>query len=487
MSRQNPSLSARLTRMNLLVSGVVLLIAAVAFFSFDPLSFRNTLIRNLDAEAQIVGDNTVSALMFNDQQSAATTLKGLQRSPAILGAELTTRDGTVFARYARSNLKPPELHSLDARETERVWSFGTHVLVAHRIVFQGQDLGVVYISAQLTEIGRRARQYVLIAFLILLFCMAAALVISNIARRLIAQPIISLADTALLVSRDRDYSLRAKVDADASEIAVLVEAFNTMLAQIEQRDAALNEARTDLEVRVKERTAELEAANRELEAFSYTVAHDLRGPLDVIRGIAFLLAQRAGNAGDRNIGPMVEQIQISTANMASLIDDLLNFARAATVPVKSMPVDLSAIAREISAELTLSNPGRRVDFVINKSPEVLADAGLMRIVLDNLLRNSWKYTSHHPRACIEFGAMQTFDAGRPAAGLVFFVRDDGAGFDPSHMDRLFQPFQRLHGKSDFPGTGIGLATVRRILSRTGGSIWAEGAVEKGATFYFELG
>ena len=184
---------------------------------------------------------------------------------------------------------------------------------------------------------------------------------------------------------------------------------------------------------------------------------------------------------------MVEQIQISTANMASLIDDLLNFARAATVPVKSMPVDLSAIAREISAELTLSNPGRRVDFVINKSPEVLADAGLMRIVLDNLLRNSWKYTSHHPRACIEFGAMQTFDAGRPAAGLVFFVRDDGAGFDPSHMDRLFQPFQRLHGKSDFPGTGIGLATVRRILSRTGGSIWAEGAVEKGATFYFELG
>ena len=283
--------------------------------------------------------------------------------------------------------------------------------------------------------------------------MAAALVISNIARRLIAQPIISLADTALLVSRDRDYSLRAKVDADASEIAVLVEAFNTMLAQIEQRDAALNEARTDLEVRVKERTAELEAANRELEAFSYTVAHDLRGPLDVIRGIAFLLAQRAGNAGDRNIGPMVEQIQISTANMASLIDDLLNFARAATVPVKSMPVDLSAIAREISAELTLSNPGRRVDFVINKSPEVLADAGLMRIVLDNLLRNSWKYTSHHPRACIEFGAMQTFDAGRPAAGLVFFVRDDGAGFDPSHMDRLSSRFSACTARAIFPELG----------------------------------
>jgi signal transduction histidine kinase len=485
MSR--PSLSARLTRMNLLVSGVVLLIAAVAFFSFDLLSFRNTLIRNLDAEAQIVGDNSVSALIFNDQQSAATTLKSLQRSPAILGAALTTSDGTVFARYGHPNLDQPELHLLDVGETERVWSSGTHVLVAHRIVFQGKAVGVVYIAAQLTEIGRRARQYILIAFLILLFCMAAALVISNISRRLIAQPIISLADTALLVSRDRDYSLRAKIDADASEIAVLVEAFNTMLAQIEQRDAALNEARTDLEVRVKERTAELQVANRELEAFSYTVAHDLRGPLDAISGIAFLLAQRAGNAGDRNIGPMVDQIRISTANMGSLIDDLLNFARATTVAVKSTPVDLSAIAHEISADLTRSHPGRRVDFVIDKTPEVLADAGLIRIVLDNLLRNSWKYTSHHPHACIEFGATQTFDARQRGGGPAFFVRDDGAGFDPSDADRLFQPFQRLHGKSDFPGTGIGLATVQRILSRHGGSIWAEGAVEKGATFYFDLG
>jgi len=152
-----------------------------------------------------------------------------------------------------------------------------------------------------------------------------------------------------------------------------------------------------------------------------------------------------------------------------------------------MPVDLSAIALEISAELTRSDPGRLVDFVIDKTPEVLADAGLVRIVLDNLLRNSWKYTSHHPRACIEFGVKQTFDAKQTAGGPVFFVRDDGAGFDPTHADRLFQPFQRLHGKSDFPGTGIGLATVQRILSRHGGSIWAEGAVEKGATFYFDLG
>jgi signal transduction histidine kinase len=483
---QNRSLSARLTRMNLLVSGAVLVLAALAFFTYDLVSFRHSLIRNLDAEAQIVGENTISALTFNDQQSAASTLQSLQHSPDILAAVLTTSDGAVFARYGTPDQGETKSHRLAPRQSDYVWSSGAQVLVAHRIVFQGKSVGVVYIFARLTEIGQRARRYLLIAFIILLFCMAAAVIISFISRRLIAQPIIALADTALLVSRDRDYTVRAAIHADGSEISVLIDAFNTMLTQIQERDAALNEARTDLETRVEERTAELQAANRELEAFSYTVAHDLRGPLDAIGGITFLLTQSYANAGDPNVQSILEQLKASTSNMGSLIDDLLNFARASTTPVKSTPVDLSTIAREIATELTTSDSARRVEFVIAEIPEVLADPGLMRIVLGNLLRNSWKYTSHHTHAYIEFGAKQVFAADQAVGKLVYFVRDDGAGFDPSRMAQLFQPFQRLHAKSDFPGTGIGLATVQRILARQGGSIWAEGAVENGATFYFTL-
>jgi light-regulated signal transduction histidine kinase (bacteriophytochrome) len=184
---------------------------------------------------------------------------------------------------------------------------------------------------------------------------------------------------------------------------------------------------------------------------------------------------------------MLNQLKTSTANMGLLIDDLLNFSRASTTKVRSTPVDLSAIAREIAAELKTTDSHRHVDFVVSDLPEVLADAGLMRIVMDNLLRNAWKYTSHHAKACIEFGAIQTFNADRTPGRLVYFVRDDGAGFDPQRVHQLFQPFQRLHGKSEFPGTGIGLATVQRILKRQGGSIWAEGAVEKGATFFFTVG
>jgi signal transduction histidine kinase len=466
--------------MNLLVSGAVLFIAALAFFSYDLFSFRQDLIRNLDAQAQIIGENTISALTFNDPQSAATTLKSLQRAPDVLSATLVASDGTVFARYGVPD-SGEAAHWLGAGVNDQFWSSGTHVVVAHRIVFEGKPVGIVCISAQLAEIGQRARQYFLIACIILLFCMLAAVVISSISRRLIANPIVALADTARLVSRDRDYSVRAAVRADASEIAVLIDAFNAMLTQIEERDAALSQARADLEVRVEERTAELKAANRELEAFSYTVAHDLRGPLDAISGIAYLLDQLSDGA-DPSVHQMLDQLKLSTANMGSLIDDLLNFARASTTSGESAPVDLSAIASAIAAELTASDPAREVDFQIAATPQANADAGLMRVVLENLLRNSWKYTSHHPKACIEFGARLDRVTGK----TVYFVRDDGAGFDPARMDRLFQPFQRLHEKFDFPGTGIGLATVQRILARQGGSIWAEGAVEKGAAFYFAV-
>jgi signal transduction histidine kinase len=492
--RPHHSLSGRLTRMNLLVSGAVLLIAALAFFSFDQFSFRQTLIRNLDAEAQIIGDNTVSALTFNDQQSAAATLASLQRSPDIRAAVVTTPDGTIFARYGNSGLAGVAVHRLSADENYHVWISGIHVVVARRILFQGKTVGIVSIAATLAEIFQRARQYLAIACTILVFCMVAAAAISAISRRLIAQPIVELADTALLVSRDRDYSVRAAAQTDAGEIAVLVDAFNTMLTQIQERDAALNRARNELEIRVEERTAELQAANRELEAFSYTVAHDLRGPLDAISGIAYLLGGSGDQFADPEIQTMLGQLKTSTANMGLLIDDLLNFARASTTTAKSEPVDLSAMVREIAAELMRSDPARHVEFTIDDTPKVLADPGLMRIALDNLLRNAWKYTSHHPKACIEFGAKVDVAPGEIPAWVssatqprpVFFIRDDGAGFDPTRMDRLFQPFQRLHGKSDFPGTGIGLATVQRILARQGGAIWAEGAVEKGATFHFTL-
>jgi len=473
-----PTISGRITRMNLLVSGSVLILAVLAFFSYDMLSFRQSLITNLRSEAQIIGANSVSALMFDDPSSAAATLQGLNRSPDVISAVLTKQDGSVFATYG-----PPDetdltaKHVLPPNENEHHWLNGRRLLLAHRIMFEGSPQGVVYISARLTEIGQRARHYLVIAGLILLFCMLAALLISAFSRRLIAQPIASLAETARSISREHDYSVRATESSDSVEMSVLTQAFNEMLQQIQQSEAALRQSRDELEQRVEERTAELSAANRELEAFSYTVAHDLRGPLDSIAGIGYLLSNTSTPL-DQNSREMLHRLQDSTKNMATLIDDLLNFARASTTPVRRDRADLSDMAQKIAADLQRSDPTRQVDFQIAALPPIEADAALVRIALDNLLRNAWKYTSHHARACIEFGA-KLLD-GR----TVYFVRDDGAGFDASRVGEIFQPFHRLHSKAQFAGTGVGLATVQRILARHGGEIWAEGAVEKGATFYF---
>jgi signal transduction histidine kinase len=360
------------------------------------------------------------------------------------------------------------------------WVTGRHVLLAHRIVFQGKTEGTVYIAAELTETTQRARQYLMIALAVLLICMGAGLLISSTARKLVARPLVALAETARKVSRERDYSVRAVQHPDSDEIAVLVGAFNEMLVQIQERDTALNRARDELEARVQERTAALRAANRELEAFSYTVAHDLRGPLDAVQGMVYLLNGPEKEQRDGEREEILEQLRVSTHAMAGLIDDLLNLSRASTTTLKQQPVNLTELVRGIAEELKHREPERRVEFRIEEVPEVLADEGLMRVALDNLIRNAWKYTSRHEGACIEFGAVDR------RGETVYYVKDDGAGFDPKLSDQLFQPFHRLHGRGEFPGTGIGLATVQRILARHGGRIWAEGAVEKGATFWFTL-
>lgn len=480
MFRTN-TISAKVTRLNLLVTGVALLLACLAFLAYDFYSYRANLIQNLFAAAQIAGTNSVTALMFDDPQAAETTLSGLRNSPDVLSAAIVGPNGQVFAEYRREGVKqgltPVPMNSHSIKEE---WTRGSAVLVGYRIEFSGNTEGAVYILARFHELGRRLRQYGMIVLLIFLLSTGAAVLATTVFQRLVAQPITALAATARMISREKDFSLRAVTTASEDEIATLVEAFNDMLQEIQVRDKALLEARESLEKRVQERTAELRAANKELEAFSYSVAHDLRGPLDVVSGMSYVMQ----NTFQDKLGPegveMLETIQNSGKSMAGLIDDLLNLARATTVGLERRPIDLTAMAQSVAEELVITNPDRQVEFTFAEGAVVNADQGLMTVVIDNLIRNAWKYTSRHVRASIEFA--WTVQGGR----RVFFVRDDGAGFDPQKAAKLFQPFQRLHSSSDFPGTGIGLATVQRIIARHGGRIWAEGQVEHGATFYFTV-
>jgi signal transduction histidine kinase len=321
----------------------------------------------------------------------------------------------------------------------------------------------------------------LIAFGVLLISLLVAMLISSGFRKSVAQPIVQLAETARRVSRDRDYSIRVAPAREQNELSILIDSFNEMLREIQQRDNALRKARDELEQRVSDRTHELVSANRELEAFSYSVSHDLRAPLDAVNGFSYVLMKNNEAQLDADGKQSLANIRSAARRMGELIDDLLNLSRITTSAMLREKVDLSSFARSLIEELCRTEPARKVEFVAPVSAETYGDPRLLRIVMDNLLRNAWKYTSHHDHARIEFGTQM--NDGR----TVYFVKDDGSGFDPRSTERLFQPFQRLHSAAEFPGNGIGLATVRRIIQRHGGKVWAEGAPEQGAAFYFTLG
>ena len=475
------SIAHRLTSMNMLVSATALLLACAAFVTYDWVTFRASIVRNLSTQAQIIGANSTSALLFDDPESAETTLSALAAIPAIVSANIYRPEGARFAAYGGDPGTPGvNLPVVPKGAMEAHWFQDGQILLARRITSQGDTVGIAYLQSNLSEEYARLRSYGEIVGVVLLMSLLAALVVSWMARSAIAAPIMQLAETARMVARDQNYSVRVETGAASEEDAQLIESFNVMLAQIQERDAKLQKAREELEQRVKERTAELEAANKELESFSYSVSHDLRAPLRSIDGFSQALMEEYTDRLDDAGKDYLQRARAATQRMSVLIDDLLNLARVARMEMNRASVNLTAVAQGVRDDLEESQPGRRVDWVIREGMTVNGDAHLLRVVLQNLMGNAWKYTSAHPQARIEFGC--NHDNG----SKVFFVRDDGAGFDPAYSSRLFAAFQRLHSPKEFPGSGIGLATVQRIVFRHGGKIWAEGAVERGATFYFTL-
>lgn len=237
----------------------------------------------------------------------------------------------------------------------------------------------------------------------------------------------------------------------------------------------------DLERRVRERTADLETANNELEAFSYSVSHDLRAPLRAIDGFTEVLQSEYANALDDQGREYLERVRAATHRMGQLIEDLLSLSRVTRAPLRRERVDLAALAGKAFADLEIREPHRSVTSRVSEDLVVQGDPRLLQVMIENLVGNAWKFTSKQPAAVVEFGK------DPQGAVTVFFVRDNGAGFDMEYAAKLFKPFQRLHTEADFDGTGIGLTTVHRVVTRHGGRVWAEATPGKGATFYFTIG
>jgi two-component system sensor histidine kinase/response regulator len=247
-----------------------------------------------------------------------------------------------------------------------------------------------------------------------------------------------------------------------------------LLAESEQAALELAETRAEL-------VRDLEHKNRELESFSYAVSHDLRAPLRRIDSFSRAVLESQGDRLDEAGQRFLSRVREASQHMSQLIDDVLHLSRVTRADLRDQEVDLSSIASLILTRLQESEPERKMDAKVRPGVLVTGDSQLLKIAMENLLENAWKFTAREPESRIEFGMMQ---AGGEAT---YFIRDNGAGFDMTYTDRLFGPFQRLHPQGEFPGNGIGLATVQRIIHRHGGRVWAEGLVGQGATFYFTMG
>lgn len=258
------------------------------------------------------------------------------------------------------------------------------------------------------------------------------------------------------------------------------EALQEEVARRREAESALENERDRLEESVRARTAQLTATNSELEAFCYSVSHDLRAPLRAIDGFSLALLEDYGNRLDGSGHDYLRRVRHGAQRMGMLIDDLLQLSRVTRGELQLKETDLSNMATEIIAELRQAEPQRTVEAAITPGLKALCDPALLHVLLTNLLNNAWKFSREVPRATIEFGTVTDQN------GTAYFIRDNGAGFDMRYAGKLFAAFQRLHRADQFEGTGIGLATVQRIVTKHGGRIWAEAAVGEGATFYFTL-
>ncbi|GGF68390.1 hypothetical protein GCM10011332_23200 [Terasakiella brassicae] len=278
------------------------------------------------------------------------------------------------------------------------------------------------------------------------------------------------------------------------EIGLLIAKLNTVLEEFQetllqryyaegqlkkkqQMIALLNQR---LEERVRQRTSELEAANKEMEAFTYSVSHDLRAPLRTISGFSDILQDEYGNQLDDQAHHYLERVRQGTARMDQLINDLLKLSRSTRGELHRNDVNLSKLAQEIFEDLLHAAPQRNVELHIEPNIHAQGDKRFLRLALENLIANAWKYTSHKDLSQISFGKL------KQDGNTVYFISDNGAGFDMAYAEKLFSPFHRLHTSKEFEGTGVGLATVQRIIHRHGGDIWAQATVNEGATFFFTL-
>lgn len=460
----------------LLTSGAVLLLTSISFFVSEFITFRQTTLRQLSTLGEIIAANSTAALAFESREDADEILSALKAEKHIIAAGLYDKEGKLFSHY------PLDLPTavLPTQIETTGYQFKNGALEGYQQVFQGQKfLGTFYLKSDMDAMYEQFQFHGIIAVLVIILSFIVAYLLSKTMQQSISKPILALAETAKAVSDRKDYSVRAsKLGND--EIGLLTDAFNQMLTQIQEQNAEITRFNQKLEQSVKERTHELDLANKELEAFSYSISHDLRAPLRSVNGYAQILNEDYGDKIDDDGKRVIRVIIGSAKRMGQLIDDLLDFSRMGRKEVIKTKINMDSFVRGVVDELLENEKNRDIRVDIKPLGVYLVDANMIRQVWVNLISNAFKYSRKKEISWIEIGSI-ILDKE-----VTYFVKDNGAGFNMEYAHKLFGVFQRLHKESDFEGTGVGLALSKRIIDRHQGRMWAESKPDIETTFYFSI-
>jgi signal transduction histidine kinase len=474
--RKQP-IKVKLMLIIMLTSFTCLLLTGVTVIAYERFRIKRDLVKDVSALAMLIADRSTAALTFQDPRLAEENLSALHVKPAVVAACILNENGEVFAKYNSMDLGKLKFTAIGKNHGYRFAD--EHLLLYEPISLGNKQIGTIYIYASLEEFYNQRFYFMLLVVAIVLFSSLIALYLSSRLQRVVSRPLQKLTRTTQLIAVKKDYTLRAVKHSD-DEIGILVDAFNGMLVMIEAQNEEKEKLNAELEERVTKRTVQLEAANKELEAFSYSVSHDLRAPLRHASGYVDLLVKRCQSDLSEKGKHYLNSIADSVRQMGVLIDDLLQFSRTGRMELRKKDTNMNEILAEVLASLRHDNPDRIIVWTVGEMPPVFCDEAMLKLVWVNLLSNAVKFTRTRKEAKIAIGVHVKNEE------YVFSVRDNGVGFDMQYAHKLFGVFQRLHSMEEFEGTGIGLANVQRIILRHEGRTWAESELDKETTFYFTL-
>jgi signal transduction histidine kinase len=469
----------------LLSSGIALTLSMIAYVIYDSREYTDQRIRELITQAAVFGNINTAALIFNDPKSSTEYLATLSLRPQITAAAIYNANGKLFSIYTKSGIR----YSFPSPQPSGYRVYDDEIDVYHRIEQNGEPIGTIYLHANI-ELLTRVLHILSILLVLMPISLGLNLWFSNKLQSIISMPILEISSVANAIMKQKNYGLRTK-QYHADEIGILSDAFNQMLAQIQERDTSLNISNIKLQKEINGRkqaqdalnkyVQELARSNAELEQFAYVSSHDLQEPLRMVASYTQLLEKRYANHFDEKGKLFMHYIIDGAKRMQELIDDLLMFSRIGTYAK-----ELQSISLEKPLEIALRN----LDATIKESkaqihyhrplPAVLGDTTQLIQLFQNLISNAIKFRKKNESIRIEISARKLNDFWQVT------VKDNGIGIEQEHFDRIFVIFQRLHARTEYPGSGIGLAICKKIVERHGGTIWLESELGIGTTFHFTL-